>query len=73
MMSDSDEPRRDFREAAALLADTLLFIDAAIDWPEPDVFRTVRAQLRKVEKDMERCGFTLKELSRNLQLYLGTS
>ena len=61
MMSDSDEPRRDFREAAALLADTLLFIDAAVDWPEPDVFRTVRAQLRKVEKDMERCEVILND------------
>ena len=72
-MESDDEPRRDFREAAALLADTLLFIEAAVDWPEPDVIQTVRAQVRIASKAMKQCGFTLKELSRNLQLYLGTS
>ena len=72
-MTDSDGPRRDFREAAALLAERLLFIQAAVDWPEPDVTQTVRAQVRIARKELKQCGFTLKELSRNLEVYMGTS
>ena len=71
-MSDSDdEPRRDFREAAALLADTLLYIEAIVANPGPDPTRAMRTRNHKAKEDVKRCGFTLVDLYHYTYLYIG--
>ena len=71
-MSDSDnEPSRDFREAAALLADTLLHIEAIVTNPGPDPMRAVRTRIQEAKEGVKRCGFTLVELYHYMYLYIG--
>ena len=71
-MSD-EEPRRDFREAAALLADVVLHVEAIVAQPGSDPMSSIRRRLQDAKKDMERCGFTLVELYHFMYLYLGFS
>ena len=58
-MSDSDEePRRDFREAAALLADMVLHVEAIVAKPPPNPLNSLRRHLDGVKGNLRRCGFT---------------
>ena len=73
-MSDSeDEPRRDFREAAALLADMVLHVEAIVAKPPPKPMDSLRRHLDEVKGILGRCGFTLVELYHFMYLYLGFS
>ena len=73
-MSDSeDEPRRDFREAAALLADMVLHVEAIVAKPPPNPMDSLRRHLNEVKGNLRRCGFTLVELYHFMYLYLGFS
>ena len=72
-MSDSEEEPRDFREAAALLADMVLQVEAIVDRPGPNPMDSLRRHLDEVKVDLRRCGFTLVELHHFLYLYLGFS
>ena len=73
-MSDSEEePSRDFREAAALLADMALHVKAIVDKPGPDPMKLIRSRLQDAEEDMRRCGLTLVEIYHVLCLYTGMS
>ena len=73
-MSDSEEePRRDFREAAALLADMVLHVEAIVAKPPPKPMDSLRRHLDEVKGNLGRCGFTLVELYHFMYLYLGFS
>ena len=73
-MSDSEEePRRDFREAAALLADMVLHVEAIVAKPPPNPMDSLRRHLDEVKGNLRRCGFTLVELYHFMYLYLGFS
>ena len=66
------EPR-DFREAAALLADMALHLEVIVARPGSDPMSEVRMRLEDARKSVERCGFTLVELYHFLYLYIGMS
>ena len=73
-MSDSEEePRRDFREAAATLADMALWIEDVVARPGPNPLNSIRFRLEQCKEDLRRCGFTLVELYHFMYLYLGFS
>ena len=73
-MSDSEEePRRDFREAAALLANMVLHVEAIVAKPPPNPMDSLRRHLDEVKGNLRRCGFTLVELYHFMYLYLGFS
>ena len=73
-MSDSKgEPQRDFREAAALLADMVLHVEAVVARPGPNPLDSLRRHLDEVKGNLRRRGFTLVELYHFMYLYLGFS